>query len=119
MSLSYEIRWVLVVEILPGQLDNFRLLAHDLIAATQEEEGTLGYEWNLSIDNTSCHIYERYANSAALEAHVQNFHKFAERFLQTCRPVRMDVYGFPSEAAQALIADFKPVYYPHLGGFSR
>jgi quinol monooxygenase YgiN len=117
--MSYEIRWVLEVAIQPGQLENFRLLANDLIAATQPEEGTLSYEWNLSEDNTLCHIYERYQNSTALVKHVQNFHNFAERFLQVCRPVRFDVYGYPSEEARALLADFQPTYYAHLAGFSR
>ncbi len=117
--MSYEIRFVLVVAIQPGQLDNFRLVAHDLIAATQTEEGTLSYEYNLSEDNTACHIYERYVNSAALLTHIQSFGKFAERFLQTCRPVRLEVYGYPSEEARAVLADFKPTYFPHLAGFSR
>jgi len=117
--MTYEIRFMLVVAIQPGQLDNFRLVAHDLIAATQAEEGTLSYEYYLIEDNTVCHIYERYVNSAALQTHIQSFGTFAERFLQACQPVRLDVYGYPSEEARAMLADFKPTYYAHLAGFSR
>lgn len=117
--MSNEIHWLLEVAIHPGQLENFRAVARDLIASTQKEPDTLSYEWNLTTDGTSCHIYERYRNSAALVAHVQGFGKFAERFLQACRPVRFDVYGSPSDEAKAILTDFGPIYYSHLGGFSR
>jgi quinol monooxygenase YgiN len=117
--MSDQISWVLEVAIQPGQLENFRAVARDLIAVTQSEPGTLAYEWNLNDDQTACHIFESYRDSAALVAHVQSFGHFAERFLQACRPVRFDVYGSPNEEARAVLADFKPAYYSHLGGFTR
>jgi quinol monooxygenase YgiN len=117
--MSDSFYFVLEVSILPGQIGNFRAVAKDLIAATQQEPGTLNYEWNLSRDETSCHIYERYHDSAAFMAHVQTFGKFAERFLQACRPVRIDIYGSPGEEARAALADFHPTFYAPLGGFSR
>ena len=117
--MSQEIYWVLEVAILPGQLDHFRAVASDLIAATESEPDTLNYEWNLSADGTICHIYERYRNSDATVAHVQSFGLFAERFMKACRPTRFDVYGVPDEAVKAALADFGPAYYSRLGGFSR
>jgi quinol monooxygenase YgiN len=114
-----EISWILEVAILPGQLKNFRAVARDLIAVTQSEPGTRAYEWNLSDDKTVCHIFERYQNSDALVAHVQSFGSFAQRFMQACRPTRFDVYGSPNEEAKAALADFHPVYFSPLGGFSR
>lgn len=117
--MSEQIYWILEVAILPGQLDNFRAVAGDLIAATEPEPGTLGYEWALNDDGTVCHIYERYQNSDALVAHVRSFGNFAERFMQACRPTRFHVYGTPNEAAKAALADFGPVYFSPLGGFSR
>jgi len=117
--MSEEISWVLEVAILPGQLENFRTVAKDLIAATQPEPGTLVYEWNLNDDKTACDIYERYKDSAALLMHIGSFAPFAERFMQSCRPTRFHVYGAPSETAKAALADFQPVYFSPLGGFSR
>jgi len=117
--MSDSFYFVLEVSILPGQLENFRAVSRDLIAAMQLESGTLNYEWNLSHDENSCHIYERYRDSAAFMAHAQTFGKFAERFLETCYPVCIDVYGSPSEEAQAALAGFHPTYYSPLGGFSR
>lgn len=117
--MNNQIHWLLEVAILPGQLDNFRAVARDLIASTQNEPGTLAYEWNFNADSTACHIYERYRDSAAVMAHIVNFAPFAERFLQACQPVRFDIYGSPSDDVKAALADFQPVYYSHLGGFSR
>ena len=117
--MSEQIYWLLEVAIVPGQLDNFRAVARDLIAATEPEPGTLGYEWALSDDGTLCHIYERYKNPDALVAHVQGFGAFAERFMQACRPIRFHVYGTPTDEVKAALADLGPVYFSLLGGFSR
>jgi quinol monooxygenase YgiN len=118
-AMSTQIHWLLEVAILPGQLENFRAVARDLIASTKSEPGTLAYEWNLSENETVCHIYERYQNSDAALAHVKGFGAFAERFLQACRPTRFDIYGTPNEAVKAALADFGPVYFSPLGGFNR
>jgi len=117
--MSGNIHWVLEVTIFPGQLENFRAVAKDLISSSQSEPGTLSYEWSLNDDETVCHIYERYRDPAAMLTHVQGFGRFAERFLQTCRPVRFDVYGHPPEELKAALLDFHPTYYTPLGGFNR
>ncbi|HEV3272212.1 MAG TPA: antibiotic biosynthesis monooxygenase [Candidatus Methylacidiphilales bacterium] len=117
--MSEEISWLLEVDILPGQLENFRAVARDLIASTQSEPGTLAYEWNLSEDQTVCHIYERYKNSDAVLTHVRGFGAFAERFMQACRPTRFHIYGTPNDDAKATLADFSPLYFSPLGGFHR
>jgi quinol monooxygenase YgiN len=117
--MSRPTRWVLVVEILPAQLNNFRLVVDDLVASAQAEPDTLGYEWYLSEDDTVCHIHERFANSDAVLKHGQGFAKFADRFFQACKPLRFEVYGNPSLEARAAIADLKPTYFLHLAGFTR
>jgi quinol monooxygenase YgiN len=117
--MSDQIYWILEVAILPGQLKGFRAVAGDLIASTKSEPGTLNYEWNLSDDETVCHIYERYQNSEALLAHIQGFGAFADRFMQACRPTRFHIYGTPNENVKTALADFNPVYFSPLGGFSR
>jgi len=117
--MSNQIHWLLEVAIQPGQLANFRAVAKDLIAATQSEPGTLNYEWNLNADETTCHIYERYQDSAAVLTHVTSFGRFAERFMQACRPTRFYVYGTPTDEVKAALTDFGPTYFTSLGGFSR
>jgi len=118
--MSKQIYWILEVAILPGQLENFRAVARDLITATEPEPGTLGYEYALNDDGTVCHIYERYQNSDAVVTHAQSFGNFADRFLQACRPTRFHVYGTLNEEAKAALTDFDPVYFSTLlGGFNR
>jgi quinol monooxygenase YgiN len=117
--MSENISWILQVAIHPGKLDDFRSVAKDLIAKTESEPGTLGYEWNLSEDGTICHIFERYQNADALVTHVESFGAFAKRFMEACHPTRFHVYGTPNEAVKAALADLNPVYFSPLGGFSR
>jgi quinol monooxygenase YgiN len=117
--MSEQIYWLLEVAIHPGKLEDFRTVANDLIAKTESEPGTLGYEWNLSEDHTTCHIYERYWNAEALLTHVQSFGAFATRFMAACHPTRFHVYGPANDAVKAALADLNPVYFSDLGGFSR
>lgn len=113
-----QFAWILEVAIHPGQLENFKSVARDLIASSQNEPGTLQYEWHLSDDGAACHICERYTDSAAFMLHVQSFGKFGERFLQACHPVRFHIYGSPSPEARAALADFQPTYFSRFGGFN-
>jgi quinol monooxygenase YgiN len=117
--MSTEISWVLEVEIVPGQADHFRAVAADLIASSRTESGTLAYEWYVNEAGTICHIYERYRDPIAVLTHVERFGRFAERFMQACRPVRFSVYGTPDEEVKAALADLHPVYYSLHDGFSR
>lgn len=116
---SNQISWLLEVEILPGKLDDFRAVARDLIANTEPEPGTFDYEWHLSPDGKTAHIFERYADSATMIQHVAGFGNFAARFMAACRVTRFSVYGKPSDEAKAALADLHPVYFAQLGGFSR
>jgi len=117
--MSEHIYWILQVAIHPGKLEDFRLVARDLTAKTQSEPGTLGYEWNLSEDETICHIYERYQNAEALLTHVHSFGVFAARFMQACHPTRFHVYGPVTDEVKNALTDLGPVYFSPLGGFSR
>jgi quinol monooxygenase YgiN len=118
--MSDQIYWILEVAIQPGMLEDFRAVAKDLIASSESEPGTLGYEYYLNADNTACHIYERYKDSAAVATHVKSFARFAERFMQSCTPTRFHIYGTPSEEVKAALAELNPVYFSTpIGGFSR
>ncbi len=117
--MSDQISWVLELAILPGKLDDFRAVVGDLVASTRNEPGTLIYEYFLSADGTSCHIYERYKDSAAVIAHVQTFGRFAGKFMEAVRPTQFYVYGIPTDEARAVIADLGPVYLSQMDGFSR
>jgi quinol monooxygenase YgiN len=113
--------WMLELEIKEGREAEVRELAEEMVSATKADEpGTLDYEWSISSDEKQCHIFERYVDSAAVMTHVATFgEKYAARFLALLKPVRMVVYGSPSAAVQAAVADFQPIYMQTVGGFSR
>jgi quinol monooxygenase YgiN len=103
-----------------GRLDEARALMSEMVEATQQESGSLGYEWFLSDDGTACHVCERYANSDAALEHLGNFgENFAERFLGCFSPTALYVYGEPAEEVRGVLDGFGAVYLGPLGGFSR
>ena len=76
------ISWVIEVSVKPGQLENSEALVEKPVHSTRGEPKTLAYEWFLSDDKSSCHIYERYADSAATMSHLKKFdEKIVERLL--------------------------------------
>ena len=118
--MSDTISWNLRLDVQEGRLDDVRSLMDEMVEATREENGTIGYEWFLSDDGTTCHICERYEDSAAALVHLGNFAaKFMERFLDRLQPTSLTVYGSPSDEARSALDGFGATYLGPLGGFSR
>ncbi|HLF39926.1 MAG TPA: antibiotic biosynthesis monooxygenase family protein [Acidimicrobiia bacterium] len=115
-----EISWVLEVEVNEGKLDEFRTLMEEMVGSTKGEPGALIYEWFIGDDNRTVHIYERYADSSAVLAHLGNFGaKFAPQFLGAIRPTRFTVFGSPSDDAKAGLSALAPSFLSPFGGFAR
>jgi quinol monooxygenase YgiN len=115
------VSWMLELSVQPGREKDLTLLANEMVAATRANEaGTLDYEWSLSSDGSVCHIFERYADSAAVMVHLGTFDKkFAARFLEILKPARFVVYGSPSPEVKDALDGMNAVYLQPLGGFSR
>ena len=79
--MSENVYWVLETAIKPGEFENFKALMNEMVEDTQSNEpDTLNYEWTISENNETCHIYERYTDSAATMIHLGAFgEKFADR----------------------------------------
>ncbi len=115
-----HVSWVIELAVKDGELDTFKALMDEMVAGTSEEPQSLGYEWYISEDGGTVHIFEKYADSEAMISHVNGFlEKWAARFLASVDPTRFVVYGDPSPAARELLAGFGPVYLGPWGGFSR
>ena len=118
--MSDNVFWVVELAIKPGQLDAFKALMNDMVAATKANEpGALNYEWFISEDGTTCHIYERYADSAAVLAHAGNFAAFGERWAALTEVTRTNAYGTPSDEVKGLLGAFNATLLAPLGGFAR
>lgn len=119
--MSDAIFWMLELSIKEGEVDTLKEMIEIMSDATQENEpGALNYEWYISADEKSCHIFERYADSAAMLTHLNNFGKnFAKDFMSILTPTKFTVYGHPTEQLQKALRSMNPVFFDHLGGFSR
>ncbi len=118
--MSANVSWNFRLSIREGQFDNFNTLMTEMVESTQAESGTLVYEWFLSEDKTTCHIYERYAESDSVMVHLGNFgSKFAARFLEYLEPTSLTVYGDPTDQVRGALEGLGPVYLGLVGGFTR
>lgn len=109
--MSSTVSWNLQLGVQDGQLEDARALMAEMVEATEKETGAIGYEWFLSNDARTCHICEKYADSAAAGEHLANFGaNFAERFLTCFAPTAFYVYGEPDEEVRAVLDGFGAVY---------
>jgi len=118
--MSNNVSWNLRVSINDGMLEEFRALADEMIAATATEDGALCYEWYVSEDGSTCHIIERYADSAAMMVHLGNFGaNYADRFMPMVQVTSFDIYGPANDEVRNALAGFGTVHYDSIGGFNR
>ena len=119
--MSEQVAWLLEMNIKPGAADSFKAVMNEMIEATRANEpGTLNYEWSLSEDGSTCHLYERYANSAATMTHLASFGaNYAERFLAAVQPTRFTIYGNPDAQVRSALDPFSPTYMTSAAGFAR
>jgi quinol monooxygenase YgiN len=115
-----EISWVCSVTVKPGLLAEFKQVVAPLVAATKEEPGALAYEYHVGDDQSTVHIFERYRDSNAVVAHVeQTFARFAERFIALATVTGFIVYGTPNAEARKILDGFGAVYMTPFDGFTR
>jgi len=118
--MSDVVSWVAEFSIKTGQLDSFKALVEEMVKSTRNEPNTLSYEWFLSEDNNTCHVYERYADSAATMAHLGTFgEKFAERLLGSVDVLGFTTYGAPNDDVKGVLGGFGAVFMGQLDGFAR
>ena len=115
-----DVSWMIELSVNSGSEEDLRALINDAVTATRNEPRTLAYEWSLSPDGSICHIYERYADSAAVMEHLAAFRaKFADRFMKLVKPVRITMYGSPSQELKDALAALNPLFMRPVAGFHR
>ncbi len=118
--MSDVVSWMVELSIKSGQLDNFKAFVEEQVQSTRNEPNTLAYEWFLGADNSSCHIYERYADSAAAMTHLGTLgEKFAERFMPMVDVKQFTVYGAPNDEVKGVLSGFGATFMGQLNGFAR
>lgn len=119
--MSNQVYWLLELEVNAGMSDSAKDLMHEMVEAVKANEpGTLNYEWNMNSDQSAVHIYERYADSAAMMVHLGNFGAhYAEQFMGCFSPTGFNIYGSPSEEVKSALSGFGPTYFTSAAGFVR
>lgn len=119
LTKSDEVYWVLMLKINHGQETQFKATSAKLIASTEQESGCLNYEWSLSADGGTCHIYERYVDSEAVKIHRERNGAMVGELLKSATALSFTLYGSPSEEVKQLMAARNPILMTPLGGFGR
>ena len=116
-----SVSWVLELRVKEGRSDELRALMEEMVSNTHAHEpGTQYYEWFMTADGSQCHLYERYADSAAALVHCHTFGaRFAERFMSLLTPTRCTVYGSPDASVQGALSVLRPTYMGQAAGFHR
>ncbi len=113
---SSEVFWVFTLKVQPDQYDQLKQI---VASVEQKEPGTLEYEWNISEDHGTLTVFERYADSAAVVQHGNDFGPFAKPFFALATPTSLVVFGAPDADAKKAIAGLHPVYMTTFDGFTR
>jgi len=118
--MEQPIAFILETTLNPGQQQAFQTLVPELIASAQAEPGTLSYEFFGNDDGTVVLFYERYANSAAVFAHLATFgQRLATRLFEIVTPTQLTVLGTMSDELEAVVLSMGPRYLHPLGSITR
>lgn len=119
--MSNSISWVLQLSIHPGQHATAEALVAEMVEATRAAEpGTIIYEFFMSADGETCHIYERYTDNDAAMVHLGNFgSKYAQRFMACFQPSSFTVYGPVNDQVRGVLDGFGANYLAAAAGFAR
>ena len=126
--MSDNVFFIVELEVKPGQADDLRSVMREMANLTRTDEpGTLNYDWFLTEDGTACHIYERYADSAAAVVHSATFPAELGQRSQAFLPTRLTAYGTITEEIRqkriepllAVLPGLPVVYLDPFGGFAR
>lgn len=115
-----DLYWIFTLNVKPGHLQAFRSLVTEIVSASSEEPGTLAYQYSISADEKTVHIFERYRDSFAFVSHVeQTFGRYAERFLSMVTVTSLVVYGNPDAQAREALDSFNATYMNLFAGFAK
>ena len=104
-----------------GKLDAFESIAREMVAGTQKEAGTLGYEWYLSADRKRCRLIETYVDANAVLAHFNGpvVQELVPKLLGTASLSGFEVCGDPGPKATEMLKGFGAEIFEFRRGLDR
>ena len=118
--MTEDVAWTIELTIKGGQADAARAMASELTAATQADEpGARQYQWYFNDAGTEAFLYERYADAAAAQTHLDNFGPKAERFGAIFEFGKVTILADLPTAMREALAGLSPQYRTLADGFIR
>lgn len=117
--MTENVYWILKAQVQEGNADKVRQLAAKFCDQTQQEAGTIAYEWALSEDDSVLHIYERFANAEAALAHIANVGDDLPHLLALISLDGIECYGAHDDAFRKAVAELPMTYMNTFAGFHR
>jgi quinol monooxygenase YgiN len=109
-----------------GKIEEYKKLVQDMSRVVEANEpDTINYQFYLNRDDeTKCIVYETYASSEAVFAHINGVasQTILPKIFNVSKISGFAVYGNPSEELQKLLltsSSFSPQTYNLFAGFSR
>ncbi len=101
----------------PGKLEEFKKMSENLTSGVEaNEQTTLGYEWFIDEDGSSCYLIESYGDAEAFLLHFQGLGDKLGAMLEISPLEEMVVIGDPSPQVKEMLAGLGAKFYsPHVG----
>lgn len=113
-----NIGWIVEAKIKDGKREEFAAVMEEIVAETRKEEGTLNYQYFVS-DDGDVLVYERFASVEAAHVHIDNWNRFADRWLAAAPGTRMVHLGDLPDELRERHAALAPKMLKPFGGFAR
>ena len=114
---SDQIHYTLQFDVADGKMDEFEALADEAIAQTKDEPGTLVYRWQQGGSGSSVQLHERFADEAAMGAHLTNATDVFGRLMGVSEVTRFDVHGDISPESTEALEGFGATIYKSWKGY--
>jgi len=116
-----EVRFTVGFTIPAENLEQFKAIAQAMIASTQSETGTLGYDWFYSSDGSRCRLIEAYVDSDAVLVHMTGYavRELVPKLAAIAGITGFEVYGDPGTQAGTILAGLGAEIFDLQAGLSR
>jgi quinol monooxygenase YgiN len=120
MSNNEDIHFRAEVTIDEGKKEEYKKLIQDMSRVVEANEpGTINYRFYVNKPETECVVWETYANSEAVLAHINGVasQTILPKIHSVSKIRRLDIYGNPSEGLQKALSG--TLTFNLFAGFSR
>lgn len=106
-------------DIKPGRTEDFKAAAEKLFARTQQEPGTLRYDYFLADDGTRNVNIEVFKDADAFVFHNRNVADLVPALMEAVDKLSIAVIGDANDDLRAELSDVETKHYDLLGGIDR